>query len=524
MLPAANRIPKARGVMTTGTDETSELDRLRRRAERERLARLQAESVAEASTRQIYERQRQVQLLQAIADAANSTESPESCLSVTLREWCRFTSWPVGHAYQLDVATGRLVSSKFWNINQPQAFAFFREASENMTFAPGVGLPGRVLASGASAWIVDIMADTNFPRAQACPNLKLHGAFAFPALVGKEVVAVLEFFSTAVEAPNVEWLELATQVGTQIGRVFERQRARTALQREVEERQRAEMELKELQPQLIEASRDAGRAEVATGVLHNVGNVLNSVNISMTELREMLSNSSLPFLEKSVAMIGEHKDDLADFLAHDPKGKLLPGFLERLCATLLRERQAVAAEVAAMERHLDHVKNIVSMQQNYARPSGMLEALDPAALVEDALNLVAGALEKHQITVERKMESAQFVLADRNKTLQILVNLLVNSRQAIVEGRSDKRLIQIEVRPALENRVAIAITDSGVGIPFENLVKIFRHGFTTKHGGHGFGLHASVLAAREMNGDLQAQSPGPGLGASFTLELPQTQK
>src|SRR5687767_13097231 len=139
-------------------EETAEkeIERLRRRVERERGARLEAEALAEGGIRQIYDRQRQLELLQVITDAANSAQSPESCLQVTLREWCAYTAWPIGHAYLVAQDPLRLVSSRLWNIDQPQAFDRFREVTEQMVMDPGFGLPGRIQQSGRSEWIVDV--------------------------------------------------------------------------------------------------------------------------------------------------------------------------------------------------------------------------------------------------------------------------------------------------------------------------------------------------------------------------------
>lgn len=510
-------------------DLAKELERMRARAERERKARVEAELVAEAGTRQIYERQRQIELLQVITDAANSSETPESCLLVTLQEWCRFTAWPVGHVYLVQEGPRRLVSSRIWNIDQPLAFAAFREATERTEMQPGEGLPGRVLESNKSVWVTDALTDKNFVRVQACPALNLHSAFGFPVRIGDEVAAVIEFYSTQIEEPNEIWLQLATQVGTQIGRVFERVRARQALmevnarlQREVVERQRAEEAIKSLQPRLIEASRQAGRAEVATGVLHNVGNVLNSVNVSVTGVREHLQKSRIPLVGKSARLIEENLDRIGEFLTKDVKGKSVPGFLARLGESLDQENQWLRAEIDSLSRHIDHIKKIVTMQQGFGRMSGITETVEPFEIVEDALHLSAEALERHGIEVIREFNLQQAITADRHKTLQILINLLRNSIQSIEEANPARRVLTVRIneQPGGE-RIAISVSDTGMGIEPENMKKIFQHGFTTKKDGHGFGLHSAALAAREMKGELGVQSDGPGRGATFTLELPK---
>jgi PAS domain S-box-containing protein len=290
---------------------------------------------------------------------------------------------------------------------------------------------------------------------------------------------------------------------------------------DITERKRAAEELERLNQQLVEASRQAGMADVATGVLHNVGNVLNSVNISTAEVRDRLENSRLVHLRKSVELLHQHGDDLPGFLTNDPRGRSLPAFLEKLADHLEEENQGLRSEMDSVSRHVEHIKQIVSMQQSYARVFGVIETCEPQVMIEDAIHLKAESLERHRIVVERQLICDRKVTADRHKVLQILVNLLGNAKHAIQEANPADRRIVIRVAAKVPDRVCISVSDTGIGISEEHLSMIFRHGFTTKKNGHGFGLHSSVLAAREMSGDLTVHSDGVGRGATFTLELPQ---
>jgi signal transduction histidine kinase len=261
-------------------------------------------------------------------------------------------------------------------------------------------------------------------------------------------------------------------------------------------------------------------AEVATGVLHNVGNVLNSVNVASTCIADSLKKSKAATLSKAVALLREHKSDLGAYLTKDRKGKQLPEFLEKLSEHLLEEQAAALKELTALQHNIGHIRDIVTMQQNYARVSGAVETVPVADLVEDALRLNASSLSRHDIQVEKEFDPDLLVAVEKHKVLQILVNLICNARQACEASSRAKK--QVIIRAANgEDRFRIEVTDNGVGIPPENLNRIFTHGFTTKKDGHGFGLHSGVLAAREMGGRLQAESPGPGRGATFTLELPR---
>lgn len=481
--------------------------RLRLRLERERAIRLEAERLAEHGTRQLYERQQQVELLHVVAEAANAAASVEDCLQIALDHWCRFSHWPVGHVYLVsEDPPRRLVSTGLWHLEPPEKFELFRSVTEATPLESGAGLPGTVLETGRASWVADVMQSPNFPRAKGNPGLNVHGAFAFPIRIGQETVAVAEFFSTQPEESNEAWLHLATQVGTLLGRVFERIRAKRELER--------------VHQELVAASRRAGMAEVATSVLHNVGNVLTSLTVAAATVSDRLIQSRLPLLQKSVDLIKEHAADLPEFLAADPKGKALPDFLARLATHLTEENNDLRQRMEGLTQHVEHIRQIVAAQQSHGRSFGIIETLDPRAMVEDAVRLDAESLTRHGVSVERDFAAKTPVTADRHRVLQILVNLLRNAKQAILEAAPAQRRISIRTLSRSPGRLAIAVADNGIGISRENLPRIFRHGFTTKKEGHGFGLHNSVLFAREMKGDLTVQSDGPGLGSIFTLELP----
>ena len=294
----------------------------------------------------------------------------------------------------------------------------------------------------------------------------------------------------------------------------------TALLYEIAERKRAEEELQRAQQQLIDTSRQAGMAEVATGVLHNVGNVLNSVNVSATLIAERLNQARTANLARAAAMLREQNGKLVEFLTNDPKGKLLPAYIADLSQHLEEERLETRAEIDLLTRNIEHIKDIVAMQQTYARVSGMAEVLSVESLLEDALALNMDSFNRHHIHVDRDFHAVPPVNVDKHKVLQILVNILRNAKNAIEEATDNEKRLIIRTRQKDDKTVLIAVTDSGVGIAPENLTRIFSHGFTTRKDGHGFGLHSAALAARQMGGRLSAQSDGPGRGATFLFELP----
>ncbi len=296
------------------------------------------------------------------------------------------------------------------------------------------------------------------------------------------------------------------------------------IHRDITERKKWESEFESLHKQLVEASRHAGRAEVATSVLHNVGNVLNSVNISASVVADKIRNSATDNLSKMLELLKAHENDLSHFLTKHEKGKKLVVYLDTLIKHLDKEKGKVLEEMKYLGRNLEHIKEIVSMQQNYARVLGVVENVNPSELAEDALQIHAAAFERHGISIVREYSEVPAILIDRHKVIQILVNLLQNAKYACDSRKSKDRQISVHVTDAGRHSVKIEIADNGEGIPSDNLTRIFSFGFTTRKNGHGFGLHSGALAAKEMGGALTAQSAGKGHGARFTLELPLEQK
>jgi signal transduction histidine kinase len=271
--------------------------------------------------------------------------------------------------------------------------------------------------------------------------------------------------------------------------------------------------------QLLEASHEAGRAEVATYVLHNVGNVLNSVNVSAEMVATKVRGLRIVELKKAAGLLRENAADLPSFLTQDPRGQKLPGYLTHLAENLAEPQRALLEEVESLRKNIEHIKEVVATQQTYARRSGVLETFSPIELVEDAIRINSAGFIRHEVNVHREYDDVPPIITDRHKALQIIVNLLGNAKYALSDKGPDRQLV-VRVAPSGDNGVTIAVIDNGEGIPPENLIRIFQHGFTTKKDGHGFGLHSSALAAKELGGKLTAHSDGVGRGAVFTLELP----
>ncbi|WNG33986.1 HAMP domain-containing protein [Archangium violaceum] len=293
--------------------------------------------------------------------------------------------------------------------------------------------------------------------------------------------------------------------------------ANEGLEQRVEERTQ---ELKDVHQQLLRTARQAGMAEIATNVLHNVGNVLNSVYTAAQVARERMSGMKLEHVGRVAHMLQEHKGELTTFVTQDARGQHLLPFLDKLGQNLLDERGDILELLGDIGRYTEHIGDIVKVQQNHARMPRLQEPVSLADLVEDALRINSAGLSRHQVKVERQLTSLPPVLTDKHKVLLILVNLFSNAKYAMDEMPPEQRRLAVKLELSAADRVRIEVRDTGVGIAPELLTRIFQYGFTTRENGHGFGLHSSALAAQELGGSLTVHSEGAGRGATFILELP----
>jgi predicted ATPase/signal transduction histidine kinase/predicted Ser/Thr protein kinase len=282
-------------------------------------------------------------------------------------------------------------------------------------------------------------------------------------------------------------------------------------------------ELQETQEQLVTTARRAGMAEIANNVLHNVGNVLNSINVSANVLRNTIANSKVEGLGRALQLLDEHEHDLPQFLESDPRGKALRPYLNQLLAALRAERQDALSDLDRLSLSVDHITYVVSTQQAHAGPSSVLELAHAEELIDQALHLSAETVKRYGVVVVRRIGDVPPCAVDRQRLVQILVNLVRNAAQAMErmpEGSRQLTVSSARVKTDEGERLRFTVQDTGEGIDPENLTRIFAHGFTTRASGHGFGLHSSAVAASEMGGKLTVHSDGAGRGATFTIDMP----
>ncbi|MEO7744301.1 MAG: PAS domain-containing protein [Usitatibacter sp.] len=292
---------------------------------------------------------------------------------------------------------------------------------------------------------------------------------------------------------------------------------------DITERRRVEAELRQANLELVEASRRAGMAEVATGVLHNVGNVLNSVNVSATLVIDNLKVSRVSRMAAVVKLLRDHHDDLSHYLTADPAGRHIPELLEDLSGDWVAQHQFLATELDDLRANVDLIKRIIASQQGHVGAgAGATESPESVALdqlLDEAVLAQQERLTRQRVRIEREFEHLAPLCVAKRKVVQILASLLRNARQACVASTEIDRCITVRIE-RLGSRAAISVRDNGTGIAQENLVRIFTPAFSGHQNFGGYGLHACALAAQEIGGELSAASDGVGRGSTFTLELP----
>jgi signal transduction histidine kinase len=353
-------------------------------------------------------------------------------------------------------------------------------------------------------------------------SIILDGAYAFTSvllLIGMfHIQALLKWYQGAEEKAREAQAALEETLRTESEKL---NKANEEL-RQSADRLKAEKEgTEKSHKEMLEVSRQAGMSEVATAVLHNVGNVLNSVNVSAAVVSDHIAEFKIQNIGQVARLMRDHADDLGDYLTKDPKGRQLPDYLAKLATHLGSEQTLILKEIGFVRTKIEHIKQIVATQQSYGKVMGLTESIRVEDLVEDVLRIQAVELTEHQVNVRREYAPKMpEIVVDKHKVLQILLNLLSNAKHACIESEQAPKEVNIRVVNG-SGRIQVTISDNGVGIPQVNLKKIFNHGFTTrKNSGHGFGLHGSALAAKELGGTLEANSEGPGKGATFVLEIP----
>ena len=327
-------------------------------------------------------------------------------------------------------------------------------------------------------------------------------SLAFPIYTEETLFGMIELLSDKYPQQIHFDFKILKDIGAEIGLYIERQIAQEREQK--------------LQSELIGAAKQAGMSQVANSVLHNVGNVLNSVNISATLIQESIDRSEMHLLTKLADLIENHIADFPQYVESDPKGKLIPQFLIELNKKWHEEHSKFQKEITSLADNIQNIKNIIKSQQSISCIGKSEEKVSLSQLIDDILKVKSSEIKSQKIQVIKKGETTREYHLNKTKLSQVLINLINNAIDAM--SHVDEKLLTIEIKEE-NNKLSITLSDNGCGFSPLQKDSLFTYGFTTKKEGHGFGLHSSQGLMREMNGSLSASSPGINQGASFTINL-----
>lgn len=530
-------------------------------------------------------------LLQMAATAANEAVEVEEAMETVLREVCRHTGWPVGHVYlQMENAPGELRPTKLWYMERPQEFEVFKRVTEATRFDQGVGLPGRVLASGKPAWIIDVTKDPNFPRAKQAEDISVRAGFAFPVLIGNEVVAVLEFFSAEAAEPDKQFLEIMANVGTQLGRVVERKRSEQAV-RESEQRFRAifdhaavgiahvdaEGRFLKVNRKLCEIlgyTRDELVLQSFSDVLHPEGrkacsqifyDMLHGYADTVTEKRFVRKDGSpvwvnmttavmrpalgkpkyfVPVLEDITArklaqeQAQRHQAELARVTRLSTIGELASGLAHEInqplaavsnyievCAGELRfgewDKHELLDTMARVSTQCRRASEILRRVRSFITSRGPQRSrVDVNNVVHEVVDLVKADTRTNKAEIDLDLYAHPLTVeADRIQIQQVILNLAMNSLEAMRDTHTKPRRLTIKTLPVDGRAIAVMLKDTGGGLPGADAGRVFEPFFTTKSDGMGMGLSISRSIVESHGGRISASS-NPDCGATFQFILP----
>ncbi|HKC93735.1 MAG TPA: GAF domain-containing sensor histidine kinase [Nitrospira sp.] len=465
----------------------SQVQHLIKRLDRERRARAESEAIAEKALGDLYRRQEEVKLLQMIAVAANQTSMVQNAMQFAIDAVCADTGWPVGHVYFLsEDGTGELASGKLWHLESPERFKRFRDMTEVTDFKAGVGLPGQVLSSGKPLWVTDITKDRNFPRSQAAEAVGLRAAFAFPVLIGQEVVGVLEFFSADPSQPDEALLEVMAHVGTQLGRVIERKRGEEAL---LQNTTRLEQALAE--------------------------------NVRLYEDIKLQKNQ--------LEIANKHKSQFLANMSHELRTPLnaILGYTQLILSNIYGDVPAKISEILqriSVSGH--HLLSLINDVLDLSKiEAGQLQLVikeySIGDVVQDVLTTMEPLAEQKRLALKANIPlNLPLGSGNAGRIKQVLLNLVGNAIKFTDHGE-----VSVEVCHG-EDRFIVQVSDTGPGIdPVEQqrIFEEFQQGDrsrTRKKGGTGLGLTIAKQIVKLHGGRLWVEST-VGQGSTFSFSLPR---
>ncbi len=307
--------------------------------------------------------------------------------------------------------------------------------------------------------------------------------------------------------------------------LFERLRQTTVSRDHLEHLVKARTnELKNTQKKLVHQALEAGRAQIAAMVMHNIGNAITPVQVQLDCLQSGESRVVVDYLRQCLLDLQANQHRLTEYIQSDSRGQKVFALMGNLVESLEKEEARRLTMVSGMQQATAHISEILSLQQAYSlADQEQRQQTDLNQLIVDALRMQRSALEKRSIGVEKKMAAdLPKLLIDKNRLIQVIVNLIKNSYEAIDQVQPGRRkpLICIESAPH-RGGVRFRIQDNGVGIEAARLENVFQYGQSSK-GTSGFGLYYCKMFIENNHGELRLQSAGLGLGAEIVITFAQS--
>lgn len=291
------------------------------------------------------------------------------------------------------------------------------------------------------------------------------------------------------------------------------------LTRKINEIEKIAERLRKAEEELEDKSKKAGMAEIAAGVLHNVANVLSSVNSSNTFIQDTAKYSKIDGLVKANKLLREHIDHIDQFIFEDPRGKKLLNYYLKLEEPLKKEREDIVSQSERLDEKISIISDVITAQQSHAVSNQITSETDLSEIVESTLSLQEDLVDDYKLDITTELKAGTPVIAQRSKLIHVLVNFIKNAGESMEENGDDDKKLMIKTWED-SYKVYLSVMDNGKGIKVENIDKIFSHTYTTKNKGHGFGLHSSANYMKEMGGKIEVDSKGNGMGTTFTLVFP----
>lgn len=417
---------------------------------------------------------------------------------------------------------GRLMVGAEWHVDQKEV-GIVEEVSLNTRDDLARSMIHYVFRTRSDLVIADLKKDEQFVGDPYLQDSSVQSLLCMPVLRQTELSGILylenHLARDTFTDDRLEMLRLLTPqmaVSLENARVIANMASlNTTLTREISERKKAEKALRKAQEIAVTNAHNAGKAEFASSVLHNINNVLNTVGLANESMLDLMLNSKIGNFNKVMGMIDQHKDDLGSFFNEDKRGKLIPGYLVDLGEVLNEEQGIFKDELQVMKKHIRLMKDIIETQQKHATGALSAAMVDLVLLCEDAVHIQKPGLDRHMVTVERQYRCEEPVHANKAELTHILINLVKNAIEAM--GFQETRTLTLTTGKKPGGQIFLEVADTGAGISEEDMSRMFTHGFTTKQDGHGFGLHYSRQAMAKMGGTLEVTSEGKNKGACFTL-------